>query len=143
MKTEIKGTTKLMALIGTPIGHSGSPAMYNYCFAKDNLDYAYAAFDIDIPQVEGFINAAKVLGFKGFNITMPCKQEVVKYMDDLSLAAKLIDACNMVTIEDGKMHGYNTDGIGFVQNLKAHGVEVKDKKMVIVGVPIAVTPVHR
>ena len=133
MKTEIKGTTKLMALIGTPIGHSGSPAMYNYCFAKDNLDYAYAAFDIDIPQVEGFINAAKVLGFKGFNITMPCKQEVVKYMDDLSLAAKLIDACNMVTIEDGKMHGHNTDGIGFVQNLKAHGVEVKDKKMVIVG----------
>lgn len=133
MKTEIKGTTKLMALIGTPIGHSGSPAMYNYCFEKDQLDYAYVAFDIDIPQVEQFIQSAKVLGFKGFNITMPCKQEVVKYMDELSLAARLIGACNMVTIEGDKMTGYNTDGVGFVENLRAYGVDVKGKKIVIVG----------
>lgn len=133
MESRITGTTQLMGLIGTPVGHSGSPAMYNYCFEKMGLDYAYLAFDIDIPQVEEMLRAARLLHMKALNVTMPCKQAVLPYMDELSDAARLIGACNMILFDGNKTKGYNTDGIGFVENLKAHGVEVKDKRIVIVG----------
>ena len=54
-RADITGSTRLMGLIGTPVEHSGSPAMYNYCFDKMGLDYAYLAFSVDIPQVEEFL----------------------------------------------------------------------------------------
>lgn len=133
MKTEIKGTTKLMALIGSPVGHSGSPAMYNYCIERDGLDYVYVAFDIQREQVDEMMKAVKLLDLKAMNVTMPCKQEVLPYMDELSTAARLIGACNAIRIDNGKMFGYNTDGIGFVKNLDAHGVTIKGQKIVIVG----------
>lgn len=133
MEGRITGTTQLMGLIGTPVGHSGSPAMYNYCFEKMGLDYAYLAFDIDIPQVEEMLKAAKLLHMKALNVTMPCKQAVMPFMDELSDAAKLIGACNMILLDGDRMKGYNTDGIGFVENLRAHGTDVKEKEIVIVG----------
>lgn len=122
-----------MGLIGTPVGHSGSPAMYNYCFEKMGLDYAYLAFDIDIPQVEEMLKAAKLLKMKAINVTMPCKQAVLPFMDELSESARLIGACNLIILDGDKMKGYNTDGVGFVENLRVHGVEVKDKNITIVG----------
>lgn len=134
MEARITGTTQLMCLIGTPVGHSGSPAMYNYCFEKMGLDYAYLAFDIGIPQVDEMMKAAKLLNIKAINITMPCKQAVMPYMDELSEAARLIGACNLIVLENGKMKGYNTDGVGFVENLRAHGVEVKGKDITMTGV---------
>lgn len=133
MKTEISGTTRFFGLIGTPVGHSGSPAMYNYCFEKDGLDYAYGAFETEIDQVETVLNAAKALRFKGLNVTMPCKNEVVKYMDSLSPAAALIGACNAIIIQDGKMTGYNTDGLGFVKNLEANGISIKGRRLTVIG----------
>lgn len=132
-RADIIGTTRLMGLIGTPVGHSGSPAMYNYCFEKMGLDYAYLAFDIDVSQVEDFLKAAKLLKMKAVNVTMPCKQAVVPYMTKLSREAELIGACNMILFEDDQLIGYNTDGIGFVENLKAHGVEIKGRNVTIVG----------
>lgn len=142
MDSRISGHTKLYCLIGSPVGHSGSPAMYNYSFARTDVDAAYLAFDIPLEQVEEGLAALKTFKVGGFNITMPCKTAVAGLVDELSPAAKLIGACNTVTVsEDGKLTGHNTDGIGFVRNLHEHGVEVKGKKLVVLGAGGAATAI--
>ena len=133
MEQRISGHTGLLALIGSPVGHSGSPAMYNYSFEKLGLDYAYVAFDIKIEEVKDAIAAMKTFKMRGMNVTMPCKTEAVKYMDELSPAARIIGAVNTIVNDDGKLTGYITDGEGFVNNLKDHGIDVKGKKITVAG----------
>ena len=134
MENRITGHTKLYCLIGSPVGHSGSPAMYNYSFARTGVDGAYLAFDVPLDQVGKAIEAIKTFQVKGFNITMPDKTAVMDYLDEISPAARMIGACNTVVVsEEGKLIGYNTDGRGFTDNLRAHGVEVKGKKLLILG----------
>lgn len=133
MERRISGTTTLLGLIGSPVGHSGSPAMYNYSFEKLGIDYAYLAFDISVEQVADFMKTARLLKMRGFNVTMPCKTEVANQVDELSPAAKIAGAVNTVVLEDGKTIGHITDGVGFIRNLAEHGVEVKGKKLTIMG----------
>ncbi|RFZ78861.1 shikimate dehydrogenase [Lacrimispora amygdalina] len=133
MEKRISGRTGLMALIGSPVGHSGSPAMYNYSFEKLGLDYAYLAFDVTVEEVEKAIEAVKTLRMRGCNVTMPCKTEALKYMDELSDAARITGAVNTIVNENGKLTGHMTDGQGFVDNLRDHGVEIKEKKITICG----------
>lgn len=133
MEKRISGKTGLLGLIGSPVGHSGSPAMYNYCFEKLGLDYAYLAFDIKVDEVEKAIEAIKTFRMRGCNVTMPCKNEAVKYMDELSPAARIIGAVNTIVNEDGRLTGHITDGQGFVDNLRDHGVEITGKKIIICG----------
>lgn len=142
MEERISGHTKLFCLIGSPVGHSGSPAMYNYSFARTGIDAAYLAFEIPLEQVKEGVAALKTLQVGGFNITMPCKTAVAELLDELSPAAKLIGACNTVTVgEDGKLTGHNTDGMGFVRNLHENGVEVQGKKLVVLGAGGAATAI--
>lgn len=133
MRNKISGHTGLLGLIGSPVGHSGSPAMYNYSFEKLGLDYVYTAFDIKVEEVKDAIAAMRTFKMRGMNVTMPCKTEVVKYMDDLSPAAKIIGAVNTIVNDDGKLTGYITDGEGFVNNLKDNGVDIKGKKITVAG----------
>lgn len=142
MESRISGHTKLYCLIGSPVGHSGSPAMYNYSFARTGVDAAYLAFDIPLEQTAEGVAALKTLGVGGFNVTMPDKTAVAGIVDELSPAAKLIGACNTVTMgEDGRLTGHNTDGIGFVRNLREHGVEVRGQKLVVLGAGGAATAI--
>lgn len=133
MEGRITGHTGLLALIGSPVGHSGSPEMYNYSFAKLGLDYAYVAFDIKENQVKDALDAMKLFQMRGCNVTMPDKTEAAKYMDELSPAAQIIGAVNTIVNEKGKLTGYITDGEGFVNNLKDHGIDVRDKKITVAG----------
>ncbi|MFV0467141.1 MAG: shikimate dehydrogenase [Lachnospiraceae bacterium] len=133
MEQNISGKTGLLGLIGSPVGHSGSPAMYNYSFAKLGLDYAYLAFDIKVDEVKDAIAAFRTLHMRGGNVTMPCKSEALKYMDALSPAAEIIGAINTIVNEDGILTGHITDGEGFVENLRDHGVEVIGKKITVAG----------
>ena len=142
MEQRIKGTTGLMALIGSPVGHSGSPEMYNFSFRYHNLDYAYMAFDIKEDQVVAALDAIRLFRMRGANVTMPCKNEVAKHMDELSPAARIIGAVNTIVNEDGKLIGHMTDGLGFVRNLKEHGVDVRGKKLVILGAGGAATAIQ-
>jgi len=142
MSSRITGHTRLFGLIGSPVGHSGSPAMYNYSFEKTGLDNAYLAFDVPLEKTADAVDAIRTFKMGGFNITMPCKAEVCKYLDEISPAAKLIGACNTVVINDeGKLTGHNTDGIGFVRNLREHGIDVKDQKIVLLGAGGAATAI--
>lgn len=133
MKNKITGQTRLLALIGSPVGHSGSPAMYNYSFEKLGLDYAYVAFDVKETEVKSALDAMRLFHMRGMNVTMPDKVEAARHMDELSPAAKIIGAVNTIVNEDGKLIGHMTDGEGFVQNLKDHGVSIAGKKLVVAG----------
>ena len=133
MEERISGHTGLLALIGSPVGHSGSPAMYNYSFAKLGLDYAYVAFDVKEDQVKEALDAVKLFHMRGINVTMPDKTEAAKYVDELSPAAQIIGAVNTIVNDDGRLTGYITDGEGFVHNLKDHGVDIKGKKITVAG----------
>ena len=130
---KITGKTKLLGLIGTPVEHSKSPEMYNYWFDKFGIEYAYLAFDISIDKTKDAIDALKAVGFRGANVTMPCKQEALKYMDELTPAAKAIGAINTIVNDNGRLIGYNTDGMGYTKNLERSGVAVKGKKIVLLG----------
>jgi shikimate dehydrogenase len=107
--------------------------MYNYSFARLGLDYAYVALDIKEDEVKDAIAAMKLFHMKGGNVTMPDKTEAAKYMDELSPAAQIIGAINTIVNEDGKLVGHITDGEGFVNNLKDHGIDIKGKKITVAG----------
>ena len=142
MERRINGHTRLYALIGSPVGHSGSPAMYNYSFEKLGIDAAYLAFDTPLEKTEETVNALRTLNVGGFNITMPNKTAVAQLVDRLSPAAEMVGACNTVVVEkDGTMTGHITDGTGFIRNLKEHGVEIKGTKAVLLGTGGAATAI--
>ena len=84
MERRISGHTQLYGLIGSPVGHSGSPAMYNYSFEKLGIDAAYLAFDVPLEKTADAVNALKTLHAGGFNVTMPCKTAVAQLVDRLS-----------------------------------------------------------
>lgn len=138
----IDGRTALYGLIGSPVGHSGSPAMYNYSFQKAGINAAYLAFDVKLPQLEEAVSALKALGCRGFNVTMPCKVRAAELADELSHAAALIGACNTMVIKDQRLYGHNTDGIGFVRNLQEHGAAVRDQVMTVLGAGGAATAIQ-
>ena len=142
MDSRISGHTGLLALIGSPVGHSGSPAMYNYSFERLGLDYVYVAFDIKVEEVADAIAAMRTFKMRGCNVTMPCKTEVVKYMDELSPAAQIIGAVNTIVNDNGHLTGHITDGIGFMSALKDNDIDVIGKKMTIVGAGGAATAIE-
>ena len=95
MEKRISGHTGLMALFGTPVGHSGSPAMYNFSFQHDGLDYAYMAFDVTEEEMPKVFESIRLLNMRGGNFTMPCKNIAAQLVDKLSPAAEIIGACNV------------------------------------------------
>ena len=131
----ISGHTKLITLIGKPVEHSMSPAMHNASFEYLGEDYVYLATEIDSPDdLDKTIQGMKIMGFAGCNITMPYKRAIIPYLDELSPAAELMGAANTVVFEEGKAVGHNTDGAGFMRNLKENNIDVIGKKITLVGV---------
>ena len=127
---EIKGSTNIVGLIGHPVEHSFSPPMHNAAFKALEMDYVYTAFDVNPNDLKNAIVGAQALNIKGFNVTIPHKIEVMKYLNEIDEVASLIGAVNTIDFKDLK--GYNTDGIGA---LKAIGevTKIKNKNVVIAG----------
>ena len=142
MEKRISGHTGLMGLFGTPVGHSGSPAMYNFSFQHDGLDYAYLAFDVTEEQMPKVFETIRLLNMRGGNFTMPCKNIASELVDKLSPAAEIIGACNVFVNDNGVITGHVTDGVGFVKNLEVNGVDVKGKKTVVLGAGGAATAIQ-
>ena len=109
--------TQRVALIGWPVEHSISPAMHNAAFAALNLNWRYELLPTEPGQAAAAVARLRVEGFRGANVTVPHKQAVMPYLDDLSEAAKAIGAVNTVVVRGGKLIGHNTDADGFVTAL--------------------------
>lgn len=142
MSERITGHTELIGLIATPIRHSKSPTMHNEAFAKLGLDYAYLAFEVGTEDLEQAVQGLKALKVRGWNVSMPNKIEIAKYLDHLSPAAQLCGAVNTVVNDNGVLTGNITDGIGYMRSLKENGIDVTGKKMTIVGAGGAATAIE-
>ncbi len=133
MKKEITGHTRLICLLGNPVAHSISPSMHNLSFETLGLDYAYLAFQTSIEQFDATVSTLKQIGARGFNCTMPCKRIAAERCDKLSSAARLMNSVNTVVIEDGKLIGHNTDGVGFMRSVIDAGHDISGKEMTLLG----------
>jgi shikimate dehydrogenase len=109
---------KTVALIGYPLGHSVSPAMHNAAFKSLGLDYEYVALEVAPEDLKEAVGGLRALHFAGFNVTIPHKEEIVQYLDDVTRFARTVGAVNCVQNQDGKLVGYNTDGPGFIESLE-------------------------
>ena len=127
---KIKGSTNIVGLIGHPVEHSFSPPMHNAAFDALGMDYTYVAFDVNPAELQKAIEGAKSLNIRGFNVTIPHKIEVMKYLDEIDDVARLIGAVN--TIDFKNLKGYNTDGIGAVRAIE-EVTSIKNKNVVIAG----------
>ena len=133
MKLEITGKTVLTGLIGSPVAHSISPMMHNTAFEELNLDFVYLAFDVDAEHLDSAVKGLKTLGVRGFNVTMPDKNKICDFMDELSPEARIGGAVNTVLNENGKLKGFTTDGKGFITALKKDGIDPENRKMTLLG----------
>ncbi|MGI5912336.1 MAG: shikimate dehydrogenase [Syntrophomonadaceae bacterium] len=133
MRERITGKTQLLGVLATPISHSKSPIMHNAACAKLGLDYVYLAFDCGNEQLADVVQGFRSLKVRGYNVSMPNKTVIPKYLDKLSTAAELIGAVNTVVNDDGILTGHNTDGIGYMRSIREEGVNVIGKKITILG----------
>lgn len=135
----ITGHTELVGLMAYPIRHSNSPAMQNEAFRVAGIDCIQLAFEVDNSTLEDAVKAIRALGMKGSNVSMPNKTEVGKYLDRLSHEAELIGSVNTIVNDHGILTGYCTDGIGYMNALADSGIDVRGKKITIVGAGGAAT----
>ena len=110
----ITGETEVFGLLGTPIGHSLSPKLYNHFFAQLGLNAVYVPFEVPASRAKKAIAELVSLGVSGVNLTLPCKGHI-ELFEELSPAAQASGAVNVVKVADGRLLGFNTDGEGFVR----------------------------
>lgn len=138
---EINGHTKQLAIIGYPVDHSLSPKMHNFISEKLNNNYVYTALAVNPDNVEDAILGVRAMGFAGINVTAPHKDEVMKYIDEISPQAMKFGSVNTVVNKNGNLIGYNTDAEGFYKSLLRVGIDIKDKDVLILGAGGAAKPV--
>lgn len=109
--------TKLYGLLGCPVGHSLSPTMQNAAFRASGLNAAYLAFETR--DIGGCLRGMRALGIRGMSVTIPHKSAVIPLLDELDDLASRIGAVNTIVNDDGRLIGYNTDGIGALKAIEA------------------------
>ncbi len=130
----ISGKTKLYGIFGYPVEHTFSPGMHNAAFKKLKMNARYVPFAVHPDNLKAAAKAILPLGLCGLNITVPHKQNIIAFLDELSEEARLIDAVNTIQIVDGKLVGHNTDGRGFIRSLHDNaGYNPKGKTVFLVG----------
>ena len=105
----IAGTTRLVGLIGRPVGESLSPRMQNAAFAARGLDWAYVPLPVEDGRVEAAVAGLVALGFAGANVTAPYKTRVLAFCDELDEVATRAGSVNTLVIDDGRVLGSSTD----------------------------------
>lgn len=126
--------TKLMAVIGDPIGHSLSPFLHSQIIREAGLDAVYLPFLVKAGETGKFTEAARLLKLAGFNATMPHKNALTDLVDELDPEAESYGSVNTVKVlPDGRLRGYNTDVRGLFMAFERHGVKVKDSRIMIIG----------
>jgi shikimate dehydrogenase len=130
---KITGTTKLLGLFGYPVEHTLSPAMHNVALEKLGLDYVYVPFSVKPENVHQAVNSIRTLNLAGVNVTVPHKEAVIQFLDSVDRLAGRIGAVNTIVNDNGKLTGYNTDGLGFIKSLADKKFNVKNKTVLLIG----------
>ncbi len=129
----ITGETEVYGIFGYPVKHSKSPVFQNSAFSYLNINAVYVPFEVKPEELEKAVEGLKALNIKGVNITIPHKEEVIKYVDELSEEVKFIKASNTIKNVNGKLYAYNTDAYGFITGLKLLEPNLTDKIALVIG----------
>ena len=129
----INGQTELVALFADPAKHSISPLMHNLAYQLLDLPLVYLCFEVNKHNLAEAMKSVRQLQFRGLNLSMPNKEAVLPYLDELSPEARLIGAANTVRNQNGRLIGYNTDGKGTCLSLAAEGFDITGKTVTLMG----------
>ena len=128
---KIDGYTRLAAVVANPIKHSISPFIHNSAFESTNTNGVYLAWEVETTDLAETVANIRRYQMFGINLSMPYKEQVIPYLDELSEEARLIGAVNTVVNRDGTLIGYNTDGKGFFKSLPSF--KISRKRLVLLG----------
>ena len=128
---KIDGYTRLAAVVANPIKHSISPFIHNSAFEATNTNGVYLAWEVDAAELAETVANIRRYQMYGINLSMPYKEQVIPYLDQLSEEACLIGAVNTVVNREGTLIGYNTDGKGFFKSLPSF--KISRKRLVLLG----------
>ena len=128
---KIDGYTRLVAVVANPIKHSISPFIHNSAFEATNTNGVYLAWEVDATELAETVANIRRYQMYGINLSMPYKEQVIPYLDQLSEEACLIGAVNTVVNREGTLIGYNTDGKGFFKSLPSF--KISKKRLVLLG----------
>ncbi|RMD47780.1 MAG: shikimate dehydrogenase, partial [Aquificota bacterium] len=133
IEVDINGDTQLYGIFGYPVKHSKSPQFQTSAFSCLNIPAVYLPFEIKPEDLQKAVEAIKIFNIKGVNITVPHKEEVIGYLNEISEEVKYIKACNTIKNIDGYLIGYNTDAYGFITGLKELISDLKGKNILVLG----------
>lgn len=128
---KIDGYTRLAAVVANPIKHSISPFIHNQAFEATHTNGVYVAWEVEATDLAETVTNIRRYQMYGINLSMPYKEQVIPYLDQLSEEACLIGAVNTVVNRKGTLIGYNTDGKGFFKSLPSF--KISRKRMVLLG----------
>ena len=131
--TAAGASTRLAAVIGSPIRHSLSPAMHNAAFGELGLDWVYLAFEVAPGCAAAAFAGVRALGIAGVSVTIPHKAAALAEMDEVSDVARAVGAVNTVVADDGRLVGHNTDGAGLLASLSDEGFDAAGRVCLVVG----------
>lgn len=131
---KITGETKVIGIFGYPVRHSLSPLMQNAALVDLGLNYIYLPFEVRPEQLETAIKGIRALGISGVNLTIPHKEKVIPFLDEVTEEASLIGSVNTIENKKGKLIGYNTDSMGYIRSLREDGgFEPRGKNILVIG----------
>jgi shikimate dehydrogenase len=125
--------TKTYAVIGDPIDQSLSPTIHNAAFRELNFDCTYIAYKVPKGELAAGVESLKKIKINGFNVTIPHKVEMVKYLDSVDEDCSIIGATNTVSYENNKLKGFNTDMDGFLDPIRKRNLPIKDSNVLLLG----------
>ncbi len=123
----------MCGVIGDPIEHTLSPTIHNAAFNHLKLDFVFLAFRVKAADLENAVRGMRGLGIHGLNVTMPHKSTVIAYLDEVDPAVKFLGSANTILNKNGKLSGFNTDGVGALKALRENGAELSEKKVLLLG----------
>jgi shikimate dehydrogenase len=129
----LSGNARLAGITGWPVSHSRSPRLHGFWLERHQIDGAYVPLPIDPAHFPAAIKGLMLAGFAGVNVTIPHKVSAFAICDTVDLSARRAGAVNTLVFENGRVTGSNTDGWGFIENLRAHGVDPNAGPALILG----------
>lgn len=131
---KVTGFTKVLGIFGYPVVHTLSPLMQNAAIEASGIPYIYIPFEVSPENLEPAINGIRSLGIVGVNITVPHKEKVIPFLDEITEEASLIGSINTIENKSGRLVGHNTDSRGYIRSLQEDaGFDPKGKKALIIG----------
>lgn len=130
---KIDGQTRIYGIFGYPVKHSKSPTFQTAAFQHLGINAVYVPFEVNPEDLQKAVESLKILKISGVNITIPHKENVIQYVNEISEEVKIVKAANTIKNIDGYLVAYNTDWYGFIEGLKEINPDLENKKVLVIG----------